>query len=225
MSWKKETDAQGRTVWTGQDSIVNKHSDVAWLFPLIWVCFLLFGGAFLFCLVKMNSPHTTDQGLGMIGAVLTGPMAGLGLWAWIAYRKEGGASSKKWFAAPWGLTGAGGALAYVNGGDDRIPGSRWNISVEHVASVEAAQTANFIPARTVGAIHLETSPNEWQTFLVMSDQSRRVILTANADRESCVTLAASIRAYVEAQRMATKPADAAAPVSTSAAPLGEGFDL
>lgn len=100
-------------------------------------------------------------------------------------------------------------------------GRAWSVDLNAVVRVESGLTANWQPAR-----HYEGGPaypkglhpvpkHEYQTFLFLADGSRRVIQTANADREGTATLAQSIRAWLESRREQRE----AAPV------VMEGFDI
>jgi hypothetical protein len=85
-------------------------------------------------------------------------------------------------------------------------GPKWTIALDSVSRVESGLTIEWQPAREYEGgsdspfKHQPIPRYEYQTFLFLNDGSRRVILTANADREGCGTLAASIREWLEEAR-------------------------
>lgn len=105
--------------------------------------------------------------------------------------------------------------------------SKWSVSMDSIARVEIAKTKDSLPARKYkggifGGGGLQLVPeHEWQTFLFLNDGTRRVVHIANADRDGCAALAASIREYVETARAAADPQSS----DTSPAAPADGFDL
>lgn len=213
MSWHK--DANGAPMWAGTDSIVNgawlerqKTSANKWDTGTI-----AFGVITAVSFLGMTGGDAVSKFFGGIGFAVFGLIT---LFYGAMWLGTGNHHREQWLTQEWTLRGDKGALTYKGA-------ASWSVHVDQVASVEASQTINWqrvrqYPGVKDGALIPEF---EWQTFLVMADQSRRVILTANAGREACTTLAASIRAYVEAERAAAK----SAPVAVSTSPDGEGFDL
>lgn len=119
-----------------------------------------------------------------------------------------------------------------------VGGSHWSVSLDDIARVESGRTAEWIPHRAMahgplwasgrdgdgvlfGGGFVAVPPTEYQTFLFLSDGSRRVISTLHNGREETAKLAASVRAWVEAQRAA--PPEIL--LVDSAAERGEGFDI
>jgi len=124
-----------------------------------------------------------------------------------------------WFRRTWTLCADGGTLRYRAG--DFTPtldaagvgAAAWEVTLDEVSRVESGLTREWQPARhysggpifandqSTGMIFssgvLEVSAFEYQTFLFLADGSRRVIYTANADREGAGTLAQSIRSWIE----------------------------
>jgi hypothetical protein len=105
-------------------------------------------------------------------------------------------------------------------------GSLWTVPLDAVARVETGRTAEYSPSRNYKGLFSvpfgseavqAVSVYEWQTFLFLNDGTRRVIYHANAARDDCAALAASIREYVEQARHS-------APASPSA-PASVGFDV
>jgi hypothetical protein len=98
---------------------------------------------------------------------------------------------------------------------------RWFVPLNAVSRVETARTADFTPARKYGSQWLGTPEHEWQVFLFLNDGTRRVIHQANAARDDCAALAASIREYVEQAHHSAPSTSSTAP----SAPAAYGFDL
>lgn len=212
MSWTKETGKNGLPAWRGTDSIANTTSggaSEAWFG--IGLCLLL--GVAGLAMILHGGPH----GIGVVIGGLIVPMGGFGIWALVAARKEGGYYSAKWFNPHWLLAADGGELLYKNLGDGPIAGERWRLPVDAVARVETGRTSDYIPSRKIGASILSTSPHEWQVFLFLNDGTRRQVYVANAARDDCAALAASIRGYVENARATSAP--------VHHVPAAQGFDL
>lgn len=200
--WTRETGPDGAPLWRGDHSIYNLRYGQLTLPMLVGVVLLLvaiYGG--------FSSRGVRDWAMTAVMFAL----AALAL---------GRTVGRKFFGGSWTLTASNGRLLYQS------DAPKWTAAVSEIASVEAAPTRQWEQTRKYDGLLMSIPDHEWQTFLVMADQSRRVIYTANADRERSGTLAASIRAYVEGQRMAAKRADpAASAVAASPSPQGEGFDL
>lgn len=107
----------------------------------------------------------------------------------------------------------------------------WSAGLDDVARVEAGARAEWQPTRP-GFIGKRPTPrDEWQTFLFLSDGSRRVVATVHEGREEMLQLAHSIRSYVLAAREAVG-ADRADRQAFDRGcdgrrlpPSGEGFNL
>lgn len=140
------------------------------------------------------------------------------LWASTIGNEYGRAFTKAQFLREeWGLSLAGNRLDYrAHDG--------WAVAVGDVSRVEIAKTADYTGTRNVNhltrALGVKPSidfsafkvpENEWQVFLFMADGTRRVVHHANADRDGCAALAASIRSALAAAT--AKPAAISAPPS------------
>jgi len=105
----------------------------------------------------------------------------------------------------------------------------WKTALDAISRVEISRTSEFTPARRyAGTPHgidpIQSVPrDEWQTFLFLKDGTRRVVYHANAARDDCAALAASIREYVEQARHAAPAASPSSPWPS--APVADGFDL
>lgn len=117
----------------------------------------------------------------------------------------------KFIARQWTLRAGENGLVYEAGafspwldpfGVERS-GQSWSVTVDQIARVESGLTTEWQFMREYDGggwlveRHQPIPKAEFQTFLYLNDGSRRVILTANADREGCGTLAASIRMWLE----------------------------
>ncbi len=142
-----------------------------------------------------------------------------GVFAFTAYFIIGrGAKPKQWLTQRWQLQIRDRAFQFNAAANDGLPSANWTLPLDAVASVETGRTADFTPSRKSGSFTMETSAYEWQTFLFLKDGTRRPVHHANAARDDCAALAASIREYL----------DTAAPVVASSAPDGSrpsAFDL
>ena len=224
MAWTVEQDAEGRTIWNGKQSILN--------LPHVEIEAMQEGGnsakGLGWSLVAAGVVCVFTGVLALIGLILLG-MGAFGLVADGAHKK-----TAKWVGADWRLASDLAAnLSYEATASGDSSAESWAVSVDQIASVEAGRTVEWQRARSYAEHykrggfmdgHFSTKPraipeNEWQTFLVLTDQTRRVIHVANADREGCGALAASIRSHVEAAR-SSAPA-----LPSSVVPAGDGFEL
>lgn len=209
--WYKDTAPSGLPVWRGKDSIFNFQHHTG---HEILGAGLLLGiiGAVLLAsfLITAFSPYKGDDlssGYALAAGVL---MIGARI-----LLRHGNRTRGKFIGQAWTLAASNDGITFK--GNDR-----WAVSLDAVARVETARTVEYTPARQFGSQLRNTPADEWQTFIFLNDGTRRVIYHANADRDGCAALAASIREYVEAARSA-----AAAPESPNAtpAPPADGFDL
>lgn len=122
---------------------------------------------------------------------------------------------QRFYSRGWKLLGTDGKLALQAGqfdgliNADEVSGrspSSWAVALDSIERVEVGLTRDWIPARQYhgapskqrGYDHVPA--HEYQTYLHLSDGTRRVILTANADREGCAALAHSVRAWIDGER-------------------------
>jgi hypothetical protein len=226
VTWKREQSADGLPVWSGQDSIFNVYASdnlptlsfraqtmgcIVWL-ALGMVTVVPLG--VVIDLYEIDIPKIVDKETGqLIGTLL------LAAWVSIAYvsgkRHYNHIAGDRFLGVHWSLTHKNSLFSYVGA-------EQWTVDLDQIARVEASPTTEWIKVRDYRGDGKEKSLGlipaaEYQTFLVLRDTSRRVIYTANADREGCATLAHSIREYLESVRPAAAPAVATAPVA--------GFDL
>lgn len=210
MGWNVEKDDQGAPIWRGQESIINAHADSATLLKWLGIVFV----------VGCLAPSACNAGVSRVTDGLNVLFAFIGIagGACISVAFIAGYRTQKWFGRTWSLVADSGALSYQAGAADGLPAESWRVSVDQIATVEAGRTVDWRPSRVIHNIRYEPD-HEWQTFLILTDQTRRAVHHANADREGCAALAASIRAHVEAARAA-----APAPLAATA-PAGDGFNL
>jgi hypothetical protein len=180
MSWK--IDNSGGPKWSGMDSIYNMKSDLRWLY--------LGGGiaGLLLCAVTMGGTGSTvDNGLNAVfGVLVLMPSIGITLYGLTLF--------PKWINDGWALTANSGYLYYRGE-------NSWSVHLNHIGSVEVGRAVDWTPARSTGLSQTPVSPYEWQVFLFLTNGSRRVIYSVNADRESAATLAASIKSWADRQRV------------------------
>lgn len=243
MSWTKGNDASGGPIWVGTDSIFDPY----WKTRRDRAQFAALGVAFgvglaslvlvevpvMVLLEKLLSPQSpvVIYGGRLLSVVVFLIAAAAGGLYWV------GKSPSKFINRDWSLTVKAGALVYEAGAFQPYlnplqvsrDGASWQVPLAAIGTVETSQSTAWQGARRYEggpisnpADRVEEVPSaEYQVYLTMTDQTRRIVHIANADREGCASLAASIRAYVEAQRMAATPA----PVAASPSALAEGFDL
>lgn len=218
MSWRQENGPDGLPVWRGKDAIFNqmheggKKLQIAAAAWVALVAFFLWMDGFKF---------TRDVA---IVAALVLPLAAL----FLAFSLLWG---RQFVGSEWSLEVHSDFIGFKGR-------EKWAVPLDAVARVETGKTADYVPARYYGFRAgslpqtplnarlwgwkmLDTSEHEWQVFLFMADGTRRVIYHANAARDDCAALAASIRGYVESAK-ASVPASAAPAVD---APRAAGFDL
>jgi hypothetical protein len=180
MSWK--IDVSGGPKWSGTDSVYNMKSDLRWLY--------LGGGiaGLLLCAVTMGGTGSTvDNGLNAIfGVLVLMPSIGITLYGLTLF--------PKWLNDGWALTANVNRLYYRSE-------ESWSVGLDHITSVEVGRTVDWTPSRSTGLSQTPVSPYEWQVFLFLTNGSRRVIYSVNADRQSAATLAASIKSWVDGQRV------------------------
>ena len=210
IGWNNFLNDDGLALWEGKDSIINLDQIESGKNIKDAGGLLIVGGvsmAFLLTIVQ-----------NVIGRSQSGPMtfASIFIVAGVMCLLVYG-SKPKWIGATWRLAGNSTELLYS--GD-----TSWRVSLDDISSVEVGRTRDFTPSRTYNGNLKAVPDHEWQTFIVVRDQTRRAIYHANAGRDECAALRASIAAYVEAARAAL-PAPSAAPLPPSASPSGEGFDL
>lgn len=224
MTWKREQSADSLPVWSGSDSIYNVEKEKVTNngCGAVAGAFIIVISLFLFA-VTLSEWMDGNQTV-MPVAVVTGPlilimMAFAAYWIWLFFNL-GPLKFKDWLRHDWRLTASQAGFAYQGR-------ESWAVDLGDVARVETSKTHEWEKVRDYGRligakikIIDEIPSGEYQTFLVLRDTSRRVIYTANADREGCATLAHSIREYLESVRPASAPAVAAGPAASPA-----GFDL
>lgn len=211
MIWKHET-RDGRPVWAGINSVydMQRKSREGVQLAALGVGVVLF----------------------IVGAVLMGANLLLGVVVMIAgpilaVVLINAQKTEDFITSKWRLDVSPDGLLIYQG-----PQS-WTVALADVAGVETGRTVDWEPVRQFGAhwgdlnnptgSH-EVPKNEFQTFLHMGDATRRVILTANSEREQCAALAASLRGALEALK--TGPASAPAPAGEpSPATPEKGFSL
>ena len=201
--WRVERAPNGGAIWRGKESIINLdkvQSDLERLAPL-----LTGSGVGVFILAALAN--------GISGGHAEGAVKMAGIWFLIgALLWVGQVLKPKWLEQGWTLSQNENTLKFQGA-------HSWAVPLDQIASVEAGKTTDWQLVRKYSRKDYEIPPTEWQTFLVLNDQTRRVVHHANAAREECAALAASIRAHVEGLR-ASAPS-----LPSSAAPAGDGFDL
>lgn len=216
MTWTVENQQESGAIWAGQDDIINMrkiHHDKAGTSGIGCTAAILIGGLVLFAMLASSIGADFSHDRAARDKLDNTPLlflffliAACGV-AWAVYWS----SLEDWVHRPWKLVADGEKMAF------RGP-QEWALPLNQIASVEAGKTTDWQKVRDYNGESLMIPPDEWQTFLVLTDQSRRVIYTANVAREDCGALAASIRAHVEAHRASASPV-------LPAAPSGDGFNL
>jgi hypothetical protein len=183
MSW--QVDNSRGPEWSGRDSIYNMQSASRWMY--------LGGGiaGLLLCVVVMggSGDSRVEKGLNAIfGLLVLMPSIGMASYGLMLF--------PKWFTEGWRLT--------ANANRLHFHGERkWSVRVDHIDSVEVGRTIDWVPSRSASFGDASVSQYEWQVFLFLTDGSRVVIYSVNADRESAATLAASIKSWLD--RCRAKP--------------------
>lgn len=220
MSWAVHDDDADAPVWAGEDSAFDKYASkeranrLGLLGGIISIALLMFG---LMVFVR-------GGGLDM----MAGLVIMLGSVAWFAV-KSYSPGPTRFLGRQWVLEVQGDRLAYIAQhapGDIQLwPSEEWSLRIDDIARVESGLTKEWQAVRHYRPEqkhhHLDAIPDvEYQTFLFLSDGSRRVLYTANAAREATATFAHSVRSWLERQRNAAKARD-----TSPDHQIGEGFDL
>jgi hypothetical protein len=209
--WFVSNDDNGLPVWRGQDAIFNAlNVDQAQSFANVKGCLVV--PAVLVGIVVCGTSSIPLGLLIMLGAP--------------ALMAMGNKPKISFLGQKWELRAGSDFIEYETAPPPngvRFSGPNFKVAVSEIARVEIDNTVKYTPARDYGGAGREqdfkTVPeHEWQVFLFMADGTRRVIHHANADRDDCAALAASIRSWLESTRHA--PASAA-----SSRPQADGFDL
>lgn len=220
MSWSKMKDAPA---WGGQFEILNLIKSAQRNYAS--------GG------MKEYSAGS----LGCIGlfcvmcAVALGPIAGP-LWVVAAIGLGGGGfayfginkwqKQSPWQGDFWTLVISDGRAEYRQAPAAIPPVTArpsWIVPVDAIARVETSPTSDYLGGRDYGGKGRDEDfravpKGEWHVFLFLNNGTRRPIHYANANRDDCAELAASIRAHLES----TRPSSAA---PAKDAPRPSGFDL
>lgn len=145
--------------------------------------------------------------------------------SWPLYGQAKGLSLKEWFSPRWELRATDSGFAFSREAVRPIPAARWTVRLDDVARVEVGRTSQWEPSRrTAEGVFMETSPHELQVFLFMADQSRRVIHSVNANQQEAVTLAFSVRAWLDAAKLQAS-ARLETKTLTNPSQRREGFNL
>lgn len=202
MAWTKEIGTDGLPLWSGKNSIYDalapSHAQ-KWantkslIFLPILIASIIIG-------------ITTS----IVGCLI---IIGISL-IWVLIGND---AQSKFIGENWRLISEARELRYSGS-------SKWSVSLDEISRVEVGKTCDYKPLRDYGGRGIKddyrTVPeHEWQTFLFMNDGTRRVIYIANAARDDCAMLAASIREYIGSAR------DSAPPSTSSEAPRAAGFEL
>ncbi|HYH70389.1 MAG TPA: hypothetical protein VEX16_03700 [Methyloceanibacter sp.] len=243
MNWVVKIRPDGLPSWKGIDSVYDLNWRNRWewwlasflLLPLAF--FATYGAVLAVASVIMHAlPNGAldmfdDDNLAVFipfVALVVGSSA-YATWRTRRALKERCPRPGKFYERVWRLEATPGNLCY--NAEDFTPyldprgvsrqGHFWLVTLDQIARVESGPTVEWQRMREYEGRpsfmdqFQPIPPAEYQTFLFLNDGSRRVILTANADRESCGTLAMSIRAWLVEQRNRT-----GVPVGTAA-----GFGL
>jgi hypothetical protein len=177
--------------------------------------------------------------------VITALVGGVVLWQVTRGKRAGRDTSSGqsgFFVRAWTLRGdeAAGRLSYQAADfspalDPEGDGESWEIPVDSVARVEVGRTAEWQARRAYpyGPVYsqgrdesgvffsdgtLAVPQEEYQTYLFLNNGVRVVVATMHNGREDAMRLAASVRAWIDAQRQRGLPS---APASDG----GPGFDF
>lgn len=225
MSWRKQGGGSGLPVWRGADSILNTSRAQAMrvkgcALPAVAVCILISLGFII------GGESAGGRGVdGMMVAIGWVCLIVVYFASWPLYDQAKGLSIREWFSPCWELRATESGFTFSREAAGLVPAARWSARLDDVARVEVGQSSQWEPARcTAEGVFMETSPHELQVFLFMADQSRRVIHSVNASREEAVTLACSVRAWIDATKL-----EASARLETKTlqnpAERREGFDV
>ena len=223
MTWRRERDANG-PAWRGVDSVLDawwqRRRDAQTLDNLAVgaiIAALGLGACVCFLEAELHAPWGDQSWRSEYLYALLMFLAGLALSVatWLGCVMNAWAMPPPFITRTWTLcVNASGGLEYRAGrfspfldpGGVSAHGAHWSVTLDAISRVESCQTQGWQPARRYhgGPWYLMpfqlVSEHEFQTFLYLNDGSRRVIFTAVAARESCGTLAASIRAWLEEAR-------------------------
>lgn len=225
MSWTLESREDGQPVWRGADSIFNTGREQAMkvkgcALPSVAVCLLISAG------FVVGGESAGGRGVdGMMVAVGWICLIVFYFASWPLYDAAKGLSLREWFSPRWELRTTASGLEFSREAAPLIPALRWSVRLCDVARVEVGQTSKWVPSRrTAEEVFMETSPHEMQVFLFMADQSRRVIYSVNANLEDAVTLACSIRVWLDTAKL-EEVEQAETQRLQHAVLRSEGFDL
>lgn len=220
MAWTKEIGPDGLPRWRGKDTIynyANSFNPAMITAGAIMVAFPLFMGAF--------------AGGGSVGKFLAGFLSLIMIPCGAAFLLHSFLVRQKFIGDEWQLVASPDGLQLQLKGAARMR-ERWAVPLGAVGRVEVARSAEYTPAREYprglmgGGGFQNTPAHEWQTFLFLNDGTRRVIYHANAARDDCAALAASIREYVESARAGAAPSSPSPPdAAGGSGPRAAGFDL
>lgn len=248
MRWKREIGRDGLPVWEGVDSIADpflweQHERFGWngvglCALLIWLGVIAWG-LIMAVLERVMYPDlsalmtsrnngaldTTSLPSLIVGFIVVGGI----IWIMRNYArgKPDGLITRR-----WSLRATEDGLAYSAGPFSRsldpfdvsAHGTDWSVPLASIARVESARTTEWQAGRVYeGGPGGRAGPaavpqHEYQTFLFLTDGSRRVFLTVNIHREEAATLAHSVRTWFE-----TAKASAVVPARSYA--RAEGFDI
>lgn len=222
--WMKETAADGSPIWRGTDSVYNQHRLPT--LPLKLLRFALLGALafFIFALLVLDPWTRIGSKLSALFWVFTMFGVGAMVISRIVKSAERKRHNKKFVGAKWMIVVANNQIKIGLSHTDTSDMVSENIPLDKISRVEICKTADYTLTRIaeVGfgyGQHVKVSEHEWQTFLFLNDGTRRPIYHANADRDGCAALAASIREYLETARPRVL-----APAVPDAPPRS-GFDL
>lgn len=188
MPWMKENGPDGLPVWRGRDEIYDRSENYKMGPFAMWVGLTVIGVPMLF-----QSPLL---GLGLV--------VGGGIAA-VVMQSKARKNGAEFIGDEWQLVARPDGLQLQLKPSAKMR-ERWAVPLDAIARVETARTAEYMPARYLAHVidpmgrRQAVPEHEWQTFLFMADGTRRVIYHANAARDECAALAASIREYVESAR-------------------------
>lgn len=188
MNWTKETAPSGTPRWQGVCSVQDPHrkagSERALAASLIGACV---GGVL---------GGLTDIFGGALLGVFFGALAGLVIGA--------DEDTPNFDTRAWALSADALCLSYQAAASAYLDAARWSVRLDQIARIETGRTVEWQAGRDYGRYlgqRVVTAPSaEYQAFLFLTDGSRRVFHTVNADREDAETLAHSVRAWLEARK-------------------------
>ena len=219
MSWTLDGAESGAPVWNGKDYLIDaRRGD-----KRVWWWIAVFGYPVMIAYGVIGFPaYLYAAWL----AMLEGYWPHAGMFTVLAVSciavlfkcREDAPDDFKWaqdfIERDWSLALRDDKLAYkagkfsaeMNPKEVSRDGSSWSVPLDAVARVESGlskewQAVRRYPLRGSDWLSRYFIPDhEYQTFLFLSDGSRRVVQTANADREGSAMLALSIRSWIETHR-------------------------